>query len=275
MSLRSLRALLPLAVIATAGCFATRNDVRILQGDVLTLRQESARADSARGRQIAQVAVALGTVHDSLRAAADRVGRVQGENRGEFRQIRDLLLQLQELVGQNSAVMARLRAENEARELQRQQQAQQQPVAPVVPDTAKGVVPAPTPAPAPEVTGPNQLLQLGLDQARRGSYGAAADAFEELITNHPQSDLAPEAQYFLADAYDADGKYPKADSAYTLVVQKYPRSPRAPTALYKMGLSLAKRGRRNDARAMMERVTKDYPVSDGADLARDWLMRNR
>ncbi len=274
MTLRALRAL-PLTACLLAGCFATRNDVRILQGDILTLRQEAARADSARGRQIAQVSATLGTVHDSLREAGTRLARNQGESRGEFRQLRELILQLQELVGQNQAVIARLRAENEARALQQQQQATQPPPQPAPVDTGKGTTPVPAPQPTPEVTGPNQLFQLGLDQARRGSYGAAAAAFEELIANHPQSDLAPEAQYFLADAYEADGKYPQADTAYTQVVQKYPRSAKASTALYKMALSWAKRGRRNEARAMMERVSKEYPVSDAADLARDWLMRNR
>lgn len=274
--IRPARLGLTLLLLGTSACFATRNDVRILQGDILTLRQESQRADSARGRQLGQLAATLGTVHDSLREASSRMARNQGETRGEFRQVRELILQLQELVGQSTAVVARLRAEAEARELQRRQQEQAQVPVPPPADTSKPpVTPVPTPQRAPEVTGPSQLYELGNDQARRGSYGAAAAAFEELLANHPQSDLAPDAQYALADAYEADGKYAQSDSAYLLVVQKYPRSPRASTALYKLGMSLAKRGRRPDARAMMERVTREYPVSDAADLARDWLMRNR
>jgi tol-pal system protein YbgF len=262
------------AVFLLGGCFATRSDMRILQGDILTLRQEQQRADSVRARQIAQVATSLAPVQDSLRALQRRLDLNQGESRGEFRSIRELIIQLQELIGQNQAVLARMRAENEARATQvvpQQPPPASTPVPPVAGDTGNKV-----PAPPPDIkTGPNELYQLGLDQARRGSYGAAQAAFEELLREHPTSDLAPDAQYFLAVAYDDDGKYAQADSAYTRMVRDHSRSPRASTALYKMGLSLAKRGRRNDARAMMERITKDYPVSDAADLARDWLMRNR
>lgn len=259
------------AVLALGGCFATRSDMRILQGDILTLRQEQQRADSVRARQIAQVSASMAPVQDSLRALQRRLELNQGESRGEFRGIREMIIQLQELIGQNQAVLARMRAENEARATQ----VVQPPPAPVtVPAAADTTTKAP--APPPDIkTGPNELYQLGLDQARRGSYGAAQAAFEELLREHPTSDLAPDAQYFLAVAYDDDGKYALADSAYTRMVREHPRSPRASTALYKMGLSLSKRGRRNDARAMMERITKDYPVSDAADLARDWLMRNR
>ena len=57
----------PVACLATGACFATRSDVRVLQGDILSFRQEAARADSARARQLASVVASLGTVGDSLR----------------------------------------------------------------------------------------------------------------------------------------------------------------------------------------------------------------
>jgi hypothetical protein len=56
------RAVATLSLVATSGCFATRSDMRVLQGDILNFRTESARADSARARQLAAVASALGTV---------------------------------------------------------------------------------------------------------------------------------------------------------------------------------------------------------------------
>ena len=264
----AVRPLVAAVFLVTGACFATRNDMRILQGDILTMRHEAARADSARARQLAQVAGTLGVVADSLRETATRLSRFQGEARGEFRAVQQQLLQLGELVGQSSAQVQRLRAENEAR----LQQQVQSPL-PVVPPTDTTRQPPTVFQPA--NPGPNQLFQDGLAQARRGSYGAAQAAFEELLRLYPTSDVAPDAQYYLAESYESDGKLLQADSAYAVVVLRYPRSAKAPTALYKRGQALIKQGRRGEARAVMEQVTRQYPNTDAADLAAEWLRTNR
>ncbi len=170
MSGRLVRALAPLALVVTGGCFATRSDMRVLQGDILNFRTEAARADSARARQVAAVAAALGTVADSVRAASDRLARFQGDTRGDLRSIQQQLLQVQELTGQSQRRLQELRAEMEARP----PQAVVPPVAPVPGDTAAA-------APVQAAPGPNQLYQLAYDQLRRGSYSAARAGFEELL----------------------------------------------------------------------------------------------
>lgn len=264
---RRLAVLTPLVAIATSGCFATRNDMRVLQGDILAFRTEAQRADSARARQIATVAASLGTVGDSLRDVSTRLARFQGDTRGDIRQIQQQLLQIQELTGQSQRKLQDLRADMEARA----QQAAVVPVTPVPGDTSKG---AATPG-VPAAPGPNQLYQLAYDQLRRASYGAARTGFEELIRSYPTSDLAPESQFYIAESYAAEGATASGDSAYTLVVSKYPKSTKAATALYKLGLSLAKQGKKSDARSAMDRVVREYPNSDDAELARDWLRSNR
>ena len=53
--------LAPVALaLATGACFATRNDVRILQDDITKFRASQQIADSARAAQIAQIAAMLG-----------------------------------------------------------------------------------------------------------------------------------------------------------------------------------------------------------------------
>lgn len=261
-------ALAALVTLAT-GCFATRSDMRVLQGDILSFRTEAARADSARARQLASVAAVLGTVADSVRATSDRLTRFQGDTRGELRAIQQQLLQIQELTGQSQRRLQELRAEMEARG--------QQPVAAPVAAAPVPAAPGDTAVAAPvqAAPGPNQLYQLAYDQLRRGSYSAARAGFEELLRLYPTSELAPDAQINIAEAYAAEGTAASADSAYAAVVSKYPRSLRAPTALYKLALSIARQGRRADARATMDRVVREYPTSDEADLAREWLRTNR
>lgn len=261
---RSGRALASLALVATAGCFATRSDMRVLQGDILSFRTEATRADSARARQVAQVATALGMVADSIRATSERLARFQGDTRGEVHAVQQQLLQIQELTGQSQRRLQEMRAEMEAR-------AQQPAPSPVMP--APGDTTAPVAVQA--APGPNQLYQLAYDQLRRGSYSAARAGFEELLRLYATSELAPDAQINIAEAFAAEGTAASADSAYAAVIAKYPRSARAPTAMYKMALSMFRQGRRPDARTAMDRVVREYPTSDEADLAREWLRTNR
>ncbi len=255
-----------------SACFATRNDVRILQGDVLLMRGEIARADSARARQVAAVATQmmslLTTLSDSARATSSRIDRLRGDTKTELYDIQQQLLQIQELTGQSQRRLQELRAQMEDR-------AQQVPAPSPVIDSAAaagGTIPQPVQPAAP---GPNQLYQLSQDQLRRGSHATARAGFQELVRLYPTSDLAPDALYWSAEAFAAEGNRAASDSSYTEVLTRYPRSPRAPTALYKLGRSLAQQGKRSEARAAMDRVSREFPQSDEADLARDWLRSNR
>jgi TolA-binding protein len=276
MASRILHRLAPALGLVTTACFATRSDVRVLQGDILTLRREAAMADTARTRQAeqlnARLTSTLATVNDSLRALGARVVASNGDNRSDFRQVREMIIQLQELVGASQAMISRFQADNERRIMEARQA---QMVAPTVaPGDTTGVVSRPPATPV-ETVGPAQLYTEGLAQATRGNYSAAQAAFEDILARYPTAEVVPDAMVFLADVYDADGKPAQADSMYLRMVREHPRAARASTALYKSGNSLAKRGRRAEARVMMERVSKEYPVSEAADFAREWLMRNR
>lgn len=255
--------------LVLSGCFATRNDVRVLQADLRNARTEAMRADSARARQIDAVARLIGTLGDSVRTLHASISRVQGDMRGEFRNVNQQLLQVQELAGQSQRRLQDIRAEMEQRNSQ-----MQQPVVtpPVTGDTTQAVTPV---TPGPAAPGPAQLLSLGRQQYAQRSYSTARAAFEELLRTYPESDLAPDAQLFIGECWTAEGNAAAADAAYNAVVSKYPQSPRAPNALYKLALSQAKQGKRSEARIFMEQVKRQYPQSDEAELADAWLKSNR
>jgi tol-pal system protein YbgF len=260
--------LLPLIALVASACFATRNDVRLLQTDMLASRAEAARADSARARQIAQIAATLtttlGALSDSVRDVSTRLDRFKGDTRTDLYNVQQQLLQVQELTGQSQRRINDLRAELERRS---EQIAAGTPATPATPgDTTR---------PPPPQTGPAQLYQIARQQLDQGSYGTARAGFQELLRLYPTSDLAPDALHFVAESYAAEMNLASADSAYTQVLTRYPRSSRAPSSLYKLGISLAKQGKKSDARAAMDRVTREYPQSDEAELAREWLRTNR
>ena len=271
-----LRLLAPATLVfASSACFATRNDVRILQEDILSLRTMEARADSARARQLADISMTLNTtlggVRDSVRELGTRLVAFQGATRQELYSLGQQLLQLGERMGLTQAAMQAFRADLEERSRQITEQAVRAAVPPPTPgDTTKPVATAP-----PRMTeGPNVLYQIGRDQLAQRSWSAARDAFTQLLTQHPNSDLAPPALASIGEAFDAEGNRVQGDSVFRLVVQRYPSSEAASTSLYKLGFSLARQGKRAEARAAMQEVVKFYPRSDAAALATDWLSRN-
>ena len=270
-----LRSLIPAAlIVASSACFATRNDVRILQEDIYSLRAMQARADSARARQLAEITNTLNTtlvsVRDSVRDLGTRLVSFQGSTRQELYSIGQQLLQLGELMGQSQTVLRTFRAEIEERSRQINEQAARAAVPPVT----AGDTTRPAPPPVNLSEGPNVLYQIGRDQLLQNSWSAARDAFGRLITQHPNSDLVPDALRGIAEAFDAEGDRVQGDSVFRLVVTRYPSSGAAATSLYKLGLSLARQGKRAEARAAMQQVVRNYPRSDSSTLATEWLARN-
>jgi len=264
------------AVLLAAGACATRSDLRVLQNDLAIMRAESAHADSTRRAQLDRMSTALTALNDSVRLANSRVYRFQGDVQQTLYSIGQQLLAIQELTGQTQRRMQEFRAQVEAQ--------QQSPTAAPPPTSAApptgGAVPTGGPARAdsaagPAGPGPNQLFQLSLDQLRRGSAGAARAGFQDLVRRYPTSDMAPEAQFYIAESYAAERNMTAADSAYAAVAERYPNSPRAPTALFKYGLSLERAGRLAQARQTFDTIVRKYPRSDEAELARDRLRSLR
>lgn len=260
-------------LLGSTGCFATRGDMRILQGDINTVRSEAQRSAQAQAQALTETARILQAVSDSLSRLSSRQLAFEGDARGEFRRVNEQLIQVQQLLGQSASIVRSLRADLEA--------AGRTPIPPseAMPTTTP---PAPAPTggatppvagttPAPGLPGPNTLYQDGQDHLRRSSYASARIAFGDLLLNYPSSDVAPEAQYLIAESYSAERNLPAAETAYAAVVSKYPESPRAPEAMYKRALIFIDQGNIAAAKPLLETIVKQYPRSDTAEFAKERL----
>jgi tol-pal system protein YbgF len=249
--------LITLAALAGSGC-ATRQDLQVVQNDLRLIRDEAARDDSLRSAQIQQLSASLRSINDSLASVSRGLTRLRADLQGRLATVEEQLNTAQELATQSQRRVQELRASMEQASGRRSG------------DTAGTAGTGGTASP-----GPNQLYQMGRDQFLRGSNAAARMAFEELLANHPQSDVADEAQFFVAETYAAEGNTAAADSVYGLVVTRYSRSSRAPTALYKRAVIAEGGGRTAEARTLYNQVIARFPRSDEAQLARDRLTARR
>ncbi|MCE9602005.1 MAG: tol-pal system protein YbgF [Gemmatimonadetes bacterium] len=269
------RALLaPVVILTTGACFATRNDVRILQMDLQASREEmraglaeSAARDAANRRALdstlAGIARGLALVSDTVRSMHATTMRLRGDVREDLTVIRQQLITVEERVGASARRIQDLRAELEADAADR--------AAPVTApkDSTKPPVAGGTTAPA--GPGPAQLYQMGQDQLRRGSWGSARGAFNEILSQFPSSDIVPDALFAIGQAFENEGNGVSADSVYALVVQRHPKSDKAPTALYKRATALRVTGQAAAAQVLYKQIVDQYPRSDAAVLAEGFL----
>lgn len=265
------------ALVATGGCFATRNDVRIVQTDVASLRSEMLKSDASLRDQLTQALRLLAVANDSLARISARTVGTQGDVRGEMRAVKDQLSQVQSLIMQLQGSITRFRSDIEERATSAP------PVAPpvVTPTTGSGSTTAGTVEPTKAAVdsavtqsrgpGPTQLFTDAKAQQRRGSLSTARTMYQELLGTYPNSDLAPDAQLGLAQLYEAEKNVAAADAAYAAVLTKYPDSQVAPTALYKRAMIALQQNNKPDARKYFNDVISRYPKSTEAELAVDQL----
>lgn len=240
------------AALALSGCFATQQDVRVLQGDITLLRSEQAAADSARRTQLDRAIRELRSATDSLSSLSTQFTRFRSDMSTSMSSVDQQLLQIQELTGQSQRRLQEVRASLEER----------QGAAPAA--GATGAAPGGETMP-----GPNQLFQIAREQMMQGSNAAARQGFQDLLDKYPKSDLAAEAQFYIAETYAAEKNASAADSVYARVASKYAGSPRAATAIYKRAVAAQNAGKASDARDLFNQVIKKYPRSDEAALSRD------
>ena len=246
---------LVLAVFAASAC-ATRKDVDRIREDLALVQVQQDSLASTVQQLESSVSLALEN-QQSL------VVTVRGDVLRQLDDMERQLVEIQALLGQSQVELYRLRDRMEQRQAGRE----------VVDDSLAAPDSLPTgggPGPAGE---PRALYSAAIEQFRRGAYETARAGFQEFLVAFPASDLAPDAQYYLAETYREEGDSGRAIRQYDRVVELYPNSTAAPTALYKAGLLQVEQGNKDTACEYFQRVTAGYPRSDESRLARQQAER--
>jgi len=115
--------------------------------------------------------------------------------------------------------------------------------------------------------------QVAFELLKEERYEMAATAFKQFLVTFPDSELADNAQYWLAESYYASDKFEQALADFEVVINNYPRSRKVPDALLKMGYCNYSLRRWDAARVMLSRVQADYPETTAARLAGQYLTR--
>ena len=101
----------------------------------------------------------------------------------------------------------------------------------------------------------------------------AAGAFEAFGRNHPNSTLAPNAQYWLGNTHYALRDCKKSIDAHKAMVAKWPQHAKAPDSLVGIATCQQELGDAKGARATLETVLTKYPSSLAAATAKQRLKK--
>jgi tol-pal system protein YbgF len=115
--------------------------------------------------------------------------------------------------------------------------------------------------------------QAAFELLKEQRYEPAAMAFQQFLVAYPDSGLADNAQYWLAESHYVTQKFDEALAAFEVVINDYPRSRKVPDALLKMGYCNYELKRWDSSRASLARVQADYPETTAARLAGQRLKR--
>lgn len=115
--------------------------------------------------------------------------------------------------------------------------------------------------------------EAAFELLKQQRYEEAGSAFQQFLVNFPDSQLADNGQYWLAESYYVTDRFEDALIQFQVVISGYTRSRKMPDALLKIGYSNYELGQWDGARAALERVRKDYPESTAARLADQRLKR--
>jgi tol-pal system protein YbgF len=123
-------------------------------------------------------------------------------------------------------------------------------------------------APAPDV-----LYNNALRDYNGGKNDLAVQGFNDYIKFYPNTDLAGNSYFYLAEIQFKAGDYKTAVTNYDLVLQNFPSGNKAAAAQLKKGFALLELGKEDEGTQELKHVVQRYPRTNEATQARERLRK--
>src|SRR5205814_7423848 len=120
---------------------------------------------------------------------------------------------------------------------------------------------------------PDVLYNNGLRDYNGGNVDLAKQEFSDYVKNYPNTDLAGNAYFYLAELAFKSGDYPNAIKGYEQVLQSFPDGSKAASAELKKGLAQIESGQKDAGISTLRHVVQRYPRTNEAMQAKDRLRK--
>jgi tol-pal system protein YbgF len=143
------------------------------------------------------------------------------------------------------------------------------PVAPP-PSGTPGGAGAPSAAAVPAMSA-EQAYQTALTDYTKGNLDLALQEFTDYVKTFPNTDYAPNAQFYVGETYRRKGDLQSAIDAYNQVIDGYKDNSKTPDAFYMKGVTLVQAGKPTAAKKEFTELIRRYPNTDLASKAKSQL----
>jgi len=120
---------------------------------------------------------------------------------------------------------------------------------------------------------PDVLYNNALRDYNGGKPDLSTQEFNDYVKFYPNTDLAGNAYFYLAELQYRAGNFPKAIEEYDLVLQNFPSGNKAAAAQLKKGFALLELGKEEEGNQELRHVIQRYPKSNEATQARERLRK--
>ena len=267
-----------LALTASPAAAQSRREMQMM-ADIRMLQEQTQQLQQQLTAAIDQLAATLKTINARVddQAAASR--KSFADQKLAVDQFGSDLRIVRERIDENTVRITSLSQEVEALRLA----IPQFPSAPAPPlDPSAAAAPGTAPdaggAPAAPVTlapgmTPQRLYNTALADFTAGQWALCIEGFNTYLRSFSRTDLADDAQWYVGECYQQDGKFQEAVDAYNRVISGYPKGDRVPDAYYKRGMALGAMGQTDRARESFETLMKNYPDHEMSRMAKQQLDR--
>ena len=256
--------------------FAVSKEIIQLQTQVQALQDQVSRMQQSIDMNMGAMRNLIEQSSDSVNKMNAAVGELQNKMQGQVTdsnsRVEQLSSQIQSLHDAVDELKSRLA--KVSKQLDTMQQGGQN-LAAGQPGLATAPTGAPDSAAAANVNAPppDTLYNNALRDYNSGKYDLASGEFGDYLKYYSNTDLAGNAQFYLADIEYRQGNFEAAAKDYDKVLEQYPGGSKAAAAQLKKGYALLELGQRDAGVRELNSLIARYPRSIEASQARDRLRR--
>jgi tol-pal system protein YbgF len=254
-----------LVVAAALPAHAQRREYVQLQTQIQVLQDSMARMQQGFDERMGVMRSLVEQNTDSMNkisAAVQGLERILAQQAGDTAgRVEEVSLQVQALY--DSVEELKARTARITRQLEEMQ-------------AAREVLPAdgsPSPPQAGEAPPANLLYDDALRDYNAGKYELAMQEFMDYLRFYPNTDLAGNAQFYIADIHYRQSNFKQAIADYDKVLEQYPGGNKVAAAHLKKGFALLELNQREAGIRELNSLIARYPRSIEANQARERLRR--
>jgi tol-pal system protein YbgF len=282
--MKHLLSLLPILILSASPAFSQKEKIAEIQRDILLMQDQIRSLQRSQDERIGAMQVLVQQTLDAANKANTAVAVLDTAMRDRMKEQEKLL------VGPFAGVGARVETMSNdfsgvreaVTDLSSRMGKLQNQIADI--NSAIKMLAAP-PAPPPGANPPNAanpnappagvsaetLYNGGMRDKSAGNSDLAIEQFQNYLKWFGNTDLAPNAQYYIGEIKYLRGDLDGALMAFDTLLEKYPDNPKTSDAMLQKGRALVKGGFKAEARQEFTSLIKKFPTHDNAAKARTEL----